>query len=88
VNFSAGGDRTKPGWVGWQIPKVSGGRFTQSGCDLAFWLLSAGHASAFGLDMATPSWNSFVPNLDAEFGLALVFASMIPIYWRAGRKQA
>jgi hypothetical protein len=51
--------------------------------------LSAGHASAFDWDVATPSWiSSFVPNLEAELGLALMFASMIPIYWRAGRKRA
>jgi hypothetical protein len=54
----------------------------------AIWLfgyLSAGHASVFNWDVATPSWiSSFVPNLEAELGLALMFASMIPIYWRAG----
>jgi hypothetical protein len=34
--------------------------------------------------VATPSWiSSFVPGLEAELGLALMFASMIPIYWRA-----
>jgi hypothetical protein len=49
-----------------------------------FGYLSAGHASAFDWDVATPSWiSSFVPNLEAELGLALMFASMIPIYWRA-----
>ena len=52
----------------------------------AIWLLgylSTGHASAFDWDVATPWWiSSFVPNLEAEFGLALMFASMIPIYWR------
>jgi len=38
--------------------------------------------------VVAPSWiSSFVPNLEAEFGLALMFASMIPIYWRAGRKR-
>ena len=53
-----------------------------------FGYLSAGHASAFDWDVATPSWiSSFVPNLEAELGLALMFASMIPIYWRAGRKR-
>ena len=46
--------------------------------------LSAGHASAFDW----PSWiSSFVPNLEAELGLALMFASMIPIYWRVGWKR-
>ena len=54
----------------------------------AIWLfgyLSTGHASIFDWDVATPSWiSSFVPNLEAEVGIALMFASMIPIYWRAG----
>ena len=58
----------------------------------AIWLfgyLSAGHPPAFHWDVATPWWiSSFVPNLEAELGLALMFASMIPIYWRAGRKRA
>jgi hypothetical protein len=44
-----------------------------------FGYLSAGHASIFHWDMATPWWiSSFVPNLEAELGLALMFASMIP----------
>jgi hypothetical protein len=54
-----------------------------------FGYLSTGHASAFDWGVATPRWiSSFVPNLEAELGLALMFASMIPIYWRAGRKRA
>jgi hypothetical protein len=56
-----------------------------------FGYMSAGqaHASVFDWDVATPWWiSSFVPNLEAELGLALMFASMIPIYWRAGRKRA
>src|SRR5262249_7541028 len=53
-----------------------------------FGYLSTGHAVAFDWDVVAPSWiSSFVPNLEAEFGLALMFASMIPIYWRAGRKR-
>jgi hypothetical protein len=53
-----------------------------------FAYLSAGHAPLFGWDVATPWWiSSFVPNLEAE--LALMFASMVPIYWRAAvRKRA
>ena len=48
-----------------------------------FGYLSAGHASAFDWDVATPWWiSSFVPNLEAELGLALTFVSMVPIYWR------
>ena len=50
----------------------------------AIWLfgyLSAGHAPAFDWVATTPWWiSSFVPNLEAELGLALMFASMIPIY--------
>ena len=57
----------------------------------AIWLfgyLSVGHAPLFDWKAATPWWiSSFVPNLEAELGLALMFASMIPIYWREGRKR-
>jgi hypothetical protein len=53
----------------------------------AIWLfgyLSPGHAPLFDWSAATPWWiSSFVPNLEAEFGMALMFASMIPIYARA-----
>jgi len=56
----------------------------------AIWLfgyLSVGHAPRFDWKAATPWWiSSFVPNLEAELGLALMFANMVPIYWRAGRK--
>ena len=55
----------------------------------AIWLfgyLSAGHAPLFDWKAATPWWiSSFVPNLEAELGLALMFASMIPIYGRTVR---
>jgi hypothetical protein len=54
-----------------------------------FGYLSAGHVSIFHWDVFTPWWiSSFVPNLEAELGLALMFASMIPIYGRAVRKRA
>ena len=54
-----------------------------------FGYLSTGHAPAFHWDVATPWWISgFVPSREAEFGLALMFVSMVPIYWRAGRKRA
>ena len=50
----------------------------------AIWLfgyLNAGHAPAFDWVAATPWWiSSFVPNLEAELGLTLTFASMVPIY--------
>jgi hypothetical protein len=50
-----------------------------------FGYLSTGHAPLFDWDAAAPWWiSSFVPNLEAELGLALMFTSMIPTYWRAG----
>jgi hypothetical protein len=56
----------------------------------AIWLfgyLSAGHAPVFDWVVATPWWiSTCVPNREAELGLALMFASMVPIYWRAGRE--
>ena len=55
-----------------------------------FGYLSAGHAPAFDWDATTPWWiSSFVPNLEAELGLALMFVSMIPIYYatRTSRPQ-
>ena len=57
------------------------------GAGFATWLfgyLSEGHAPLFNWDAATPvGISSFVPNLEAELGLALMFASVIPIYGRA-----
>jgi hypothetical protein len=90
VAFSAGGDGgTKPGWGRMANAKSIGWAIYAAG--FVIWLfgyLSAGHASIFHWDAATPSWiSSFVPNLEAELGLVLMFASMIPIYWRAGRKR-
>src|SRR5262249_55642452 len=72
-----------------QMPKASAGRFTQQA--LRFGLsgyLSAGHAALFDWKAATPWWiSSFVPNLEAELGLALMFASgsrLAQRHWRNG----
>src|SRR6516165_2259728 len=91
VAFSAGGDGgRKPvrgrianaKSVGWAIYAVG----------FAIWLfgyLSAGHAPLFDWKATRPWWiSSFVPNLEAELGLALMFASMIPIYWRVACARA
>jgi hypothetical protein len=43
-----------------------------------FGYVSAGHAPLFEWEV-TPWWiSSFVPNLEAELGFALMFASMLP----------
>jgi K+-transporting ATPase A subunit len=58
----------------------------------AIWLfgyLSAGHAPLFDWNAVTPWWiSTFVPNLEAELGMVLMVASMIPIYGGAVRKRA
>ena len=78
---------TKPGWGRLANAKSIGSAIYAAG--FVIWLfgyLSAGHASIFHWDVATPWWiSSFVPNLEAELGLALMFASVIPIYERAVR---
>ena len=86
---SAGGDVRRPGRGKMPNAKSIGWAIYAAG--FVIWLfgyLSAGHAPAFDW-RATPWWiSSFVPNLEAEVGFAIMFASMIPIYWRAGRKRA
>jgi hypothetical protein len=53
-----------------------------------FGYMSAGHAPVFDWRADTPWWISrFVPIVEAELGLVLMFASMVPIYWLAGRKR-
>src|SRR5215472_7189264 len=66
-----------PKSIGWAI-------YTAGFAIWLFGYLSAGHAPLFDWKAATPWWiSSFVPNLEAELGLALMFASVIPIYGRA-----
>jgi len=86
--FSAGGDGgTKSGWGRMANVKSIGWAIYAAG--FVIWLfgyVSTGHAAVFDWDVVTPWWiSSFVPNPEAELGLALMFVSMIPIYWRAKR---
>jgi hypothetical protein len=86
--FSAGGNGgRKP--VRGRIANAKSIGWTIYAAGFAIWLfgyLSAGHAPLFNWKAATPWWiSSFVPNLEAELGLALMFASVIPIYGRAVR---
>ncbi len=41
-----------------------------------------GHPALFDWHAHTPSWIAdYVPNIESEIGMALVWASMIPMYW-------
>jgi hypothetical protein len=86
--FSAGGDGGKKSVRGRIANAKTLGRVIYA-AGFAIWLfgyLSAGHAPLFDWNAATPWWiSSFVPNLEAELGMVLMFASMIPIYGRAVR---
>jgi hypothetical protein len=86
VAFSAGGDGgRKTGWGRMANAKKIGWAIYAAG--FVIWLfgyLSTGHAAIFDWDAASPWWiSSFVPNFEAELGLAFMFGSMIPIYGRA-----
>ena len=75
------------GWfIGGRMPNAKSIGWAIYAAGFVIWLfgyLSAGHPPAFHWDAATPWWiSSFVPNLEAELGLALTFVSMVPIYWR------
>jgi len=81
VAFWAGGDgggRAVPGRIA--KAKIFGWAIYAAG--FAIWLfgyLSKGHAPVFDWNGTTPWWiSSFVPNLEAELGLALSFASIFP----------
>jgi len=87
---SAGGGGRKP--VRGRIANAKSFGWAIYAAGFAIWLfgyLSAGRAPLFDWNSDTPWWiSSFVPNLEAELGLALMFASMIPIYWRVVRERA
>ena len=74
------------GWfIGGKMPNAKSIGWAIYSAGFVIWLfgyLSVGHAPAFDWVAVTPWWiSSFVPNREAEFGLALMFASMVPIYW-------
>ena len=81
VAFSAGGDGERR-LVRGRIANAKSFGWAIYAAGFALWLfgyLSAGHALLFDWNAATPWWvSSFVPNLEAELGLALTFAGMIP----------
>ena len=89
--FSAGGDGGRKTVWG-RIANAKSLGYAIYAVGLAIWLfgyLSAGHPPVFDWRGATPWWmSSLVPNLEAELGMVLMFASVIPIYWGAVRKRA
>jgi hypothetical protein len=43
---------------------------------------AVGHPSIINWHASTPWWIAdFLPNIESEIGMALVFAGMVPIYW-------
>jgi len=77
------GAGSEGGWfIGGRMPNAKSIGWAIYAAGFAIWLfgyLSVGHAPAFEWVAATPWWiSSFVPNLEAEFGLALMFAKYGP----------
>jgi hypothetical protein len=47
---------------------------------------TAGHPSLIDWHARTPWWIAdYLPNIESEIGMVLVFAAMIPIYWPSRR---
>jgi hypothetical protein len=65
---------SKPVIIGWTIELVG----------IALWLygyLATGNPSLIDWPVNTPWWVAgFLPNIESEIGMALVFAGMVPIY--------
>ena len=79
--MSAGGDGgKKPVWG--RIANAKSLGYGIYAIGFAIWLfgyLSVGHAPLFDWNAVTPWWiSSFVPNLEAELGMVLMFGSAIP----------
>jgi hypothetical protein len=56
----------------------------------ALWLygyVATGNPSLIAWQANTPWWIAdFLPNIESEIGMVLMFASMIPIYWSPRRQ--
>ena len=59
--------------------------WTMSAVGTALWLygyFTPGNPTLIAWQANTPWWIAdFLPNLESEIGMVLVFASMVPIYW-------
>ena len=66
---------TKAATIGWVIQ--SAGMVV-----CLYGYFSAGNPSIVDWHTITPSWIAdWLPNIQSEFGMTLMFAGMIPIYW-------
>ena len=58
----------------------------------ALWLygyFEPGHPALIDWHTYSPWWIAdFLPNMESEIGMALVFASTVPIHWRSRRESA
>ena len=58
----------------------------------ALWLygyFEAGHPALIDWHTYTPWWIAdFLPNMESEVGMVLVFVSMVPMYWPPAWKSA
>ena len=58
----------------------------------ALWLygfFEAGHPALIDWHTYSPWWIAdFLPNMESEIGMALVFVSTVPIHWRSPRERA
>lgn len=47
-----------------------------------------GHPALIDWQTRTPSWIAdYLANLESEMGMALVWASMVPMYWPSSRRS-
>jgi hypothetical protein len=55
----------------------------------AFWVYGyfvTGHPTVVDWKADTPHWIAeFLPNIESEIGMVLVFIAMVPMYWPAKR---
>ena len=73
------GDLSKPAIAGWILLIVG----------TILWIYGyfvTGHPALIDWQARTPWWIAdTLPNLESEIGMALVWASMVPMYWPSSR---
>ena len=71
----------KPVIAGWIILVVG----------TALWVYGyfvTGHPALIDWQAHTPRWLAdYLPNIESEIGMALVWASMVPMYWPSPRRS-